>query len=375
MICAKNMAFTIVKYNKGDCTLNPYEIRDALIRKEFIPIDDSPSTAKSAGFIGWNDETPIMEYDCVIAAQYRIDERKVNSKKLRLETDAKEAVLLKELQEANPDQEKVFVSRARKKEIKEQCHLTLLTKTVPTPNFCDVFIDTNEEHILIGSTSEKIIDEITVTLVYLLGIDCFRDSTDIYYDIRDTFPTPEVGDKIIAKQFNNNIIPEIIWGQYLLLLWYMIENTNAEFNIKYDLKPSSNIKLMTGVAKLSKNSEDSAHEDIKYILHQDNILKNNGNTTVVTFGFDIREILHGYMELTNYKQIKFKHDYDVPKTIKEENDVIEYIEYTKHIVKFYEKLLIQLRLLRFSPGWKETVKDLFEWLVMAAPECERNEVK
>lgn len=95
----------------------------------------------------------------------RIDTRKVSGAVLKLHM---QEALHKE-EEANRKAGKQFISRARKKELKELQASKLLAKTEPVPTTADIAVDTSNGYVYIGSTSNAMLECITEAILQQFG--------------------------------------------------------------------------------------------------------------------------------------------------------------------------------------------------------------
>ena len=128
---------------------------DAIRRFAFRSIDNTPDE-KGYGFVPEDDmfadlETSILERGRYMSFGFRIDTRKVPS-----------AILKKHLAEMTRDelqrQGKTFLSKSRKKELKDLCKSLLLSKTEPRPSMTGIAIDTSNGLVYVASTSKSTLE-------------------------------------------------------------------------------------------------------------------------------------------------------------------------------------------------------------------------
>ena len=128
---------------------------DAIRRFAFRSIDNTPDE-KGYGFVPEDDmfadlETSILERGRYMSFGFRIDTRKVPS-----------AILKKHLAEMTRDelqrQGKTFLSKSRKKELKDLCKSRLLSKTEPRPSMTGIAVDTSNGLVYVASTSKSTLE-------------------------------------------------------------------------------------------------------------------------------------------------------------------------------------------------------------------------
>lgn len=128
---------------------------DVIRRFAFRSIDNTPDE-KGYGFVPEDDmfadlETSILEKDRYMSFGFRIDTRKIPS-----------AILKKHLAEMTRDelqrQGKTFISKSRKKELKDLCKSRLLSKTEPRPSMTGIAIDTSNGLVYVASTSKSTLE-------------------------------------------------------------------------------------------------------------------------------------------------------------------------------------------------------------------------
>lgn len=135
------------------------EIPDKLKQFAFQDIDDI-SVVSSHGWVSidhmldtkWQLSPP--EKGEYIAFSFRIDTRRISAavfKKYLLMAMEKEQELMKK-------QGKIFISRERKSEIREQVKLSIMTKTLPTPAVIDVIWATGTNIIYLATTQSSVLD-------------------------------------------------------------------------------------------------------------------------------------------------------------------------------------------------------------------------
>lgn len=125
-------------------------------RAAFEDIDELPSVEQSIGAVVFEDYRRInfgpgnVEFGEYVVFSIRIDERKIPSAALKKQTeDAIDFELEKVRKEGRN-----FLSKDRKKEIKDQVKLKLLTRTVPTPKVADVWWNTKTNLLFLTDKSK-----------------------------------------------------------------------------------------------------------------------------------------------------------------------------------------------------------------------------
>ncbi len=135
--------------------LNP----EALLIRRFNPIDDMPELL-SVGWTSFDDmldttfgkvHPKIGEY---LAFALRIDQRKISGAVLKKHY----AMALQKEEAINREAGKKYVSRERKKELKEQAKMRLLAKAEPVPASHEVVVNLSTGLVLLGCASPKVAD-------------------------------------------------------------------------------------------------------------------------------------------------------------------------------------------------------------------------
>lgn len=133
---------------------------EALARRSaFEDIDGLPSVEKSAGAVVFEDYRKTnfgpgnVEFGEYVVFSIRIDERKVPGAALKKQT---EDAIDYELEKAKAEGRN-FLSKDRKKEIKDQIKLKLLTSTVPTPKVADVWWNTKTNQLFLTDKSKAFV--------------------------------------------------------------------------------------------------------------------------------------------------------------------------------------------------------------------------
>ena len=135
------------------------EITDRLRQHAFRDIDET-SDERSLGWVSfedmldaeWRAEPP--QKGAYIAFSLRLDTRRVPPAVLRKHT----AVAMKAEEARNREQGKKYISRERKKELREQVELRLRTRTLPIPAEFNVAWNTGENIVYFASTQGKMIE-------------------------------------------------------------------------------------------------------------------------------------------------------------------------------------------------------------------------
>lgn len=135
------------------------EILDRLRRFAFRDID-ATSDERSLGWVSfedmldaeWSREAP--QKGVYIAFSLRLDTRRVPPAVLKKHT----AVAMKAEETRNREQGRKYISRERKKELREQVELNLRTRTLPIPAEFNVVWNTGENTVYFASTQSKMVE-------------------------------------------------------------------------------------------------------------------------------------------------------------------------------------------------------------------------
>ncbi len=135
------------------------EITDRLRQHAFRDIDET-SDERSLGWVSfedmldaeWREEPP--QKGAYIAFSLRLDTRRVPPAVLKKHT----AVAMKAEEARNREAGKKYISRERKKEIREQVELRLRTRTLPIPAEFNVVWNTADNTVFFASTQAKMIE-------------------------------------------------------------------------------------------------------------------------------------------------------------------------------------------------------------------------
>lgn len=133
---------------------------DKISRWLFRELDETSPDERTFGWVNifnfLDSKIVGQEYflDNYIALTLRIDNRKVPAKALKsfcLKAEAEEKAL----------QNKPFLSKSRKKEIRERVYLQLLKRVIPASVTCDMIWDTESRVVWFASTSDKVCADFT----------------------------------------------------------------------------------------------------------------------------------------------------------------------------------------------------------------------
>ncbi len=151
-LMAKNCALTVFKVK------NPAAVTTEKLKQfAFAPIDDLPGEETARGWVNFDDmldlrwNTSVPEKGNFMVFGFRIDTRRVPGPVLKKEYGQ---ALQDELEQARAEGKK-FVSRKRKKELKELIKAKLMAKTPPSPTVVDAALDMTTGQLLVSSTSSK----------------------------------------------------------------------------------------------------------------------------------------------------------------------------------------------------------------------------
>lgn len=152
------------------------QFADKLRQFAFMPIDDSADEKA----YGWTsiDDTEDFAFSVspwkgnFLCFAFRVDQRKISP-----------AVLKRQVQKAlDEEQQKLaeigrkYISRDRRKEIKEQVKLRLLAKTLPVPAVFEIVWDTERDCMYFEGTGQKLIDTFTAYFYHTLGKEYARNT-------------------------------------------------------------------------------------------------------------------------------------------------------------------------------------------------------
>lgn len=135
------------------------EITDRLRQNSFQDIDELPEE-RSFGWTAFEDLLDVtfnrnpVEKGHYLAFCLRLDTRRVPPAVIKKHL----AVALRKEEELNREQGKKFVSRDRKKELKEQVMLRLRMRFLPIPAEFQVIWNTAESVVYFASTQQKMLD-------------------------------------------------------------------------------------------------------------------------------------------------------------------------------------------------------------------------
>lgn len=129
--------------------------REDLFLHCFKPIDETPEWIEAVGWTGFED---ILDLDFAaprigeyLTFSLRVDRRAVPPAVLKKHY----ALALKKEEAANRENGKPFISRERKKELREQVKLRLTSKAEPVPAACGVVVNTRTGLVFLESASPK----------------------------------------------------------------------------------------------------------------------------------------------------------------------------------------------------------------------------
>ena len=154
-----NISFTRFKLTEAAPAELWTSIPARLKQFAFVDIDHIPEE-RSFGWVNFDDmldvewTTSVPEKGHYLAFSLRLDTRRISPAVLRKHI----ALALRKEESRNKEEGKSFVSRTRKKEIKESVRAELLRRSLPIPAEFNVIWDTRQNIIILESTNAKIID-------------------------------------------------------------------------------------------------------------------------------------------------------------------------------------------------------------------------
>ena len=155
----RSTSFTRFRITDSVSSLLWAEIGERLRRNAFTDIDDLPEE-RSAGWTSFEDmlDTTFtvnpVEKGQYLAFALRLDTRRVPPAVIKKHL----AVALRKEEAQNREMGKKFVSRERKKELKEQILLRLKMRFLPIPAEFQVIWNTAESMVYFASTQQKMLD-------------------------------------------------------------------------------------------------------------------------------------------------------------------------------------------------------------------------
>ncbi|SHN50902.1 recombination-associated protein RdgC [Desulfovibrio litoralis] len=156
---ASSTGFSRLKITEEVSNEKLSQIPELLIQHSFKDIDEI-AVERSFGWVNFDDmldtswqESPPEKahYFCF---SLRIDTRRIPAGVMKKHL----MLALKEEEQRNKEQGRKFISRERKKELKEQVHLRLMSRFLPIPAEFNIIWNTEKNMIYLASTQEKIID-------------------------------------------------------------------------------------------------------------------------------------------------------------------------------------------------------------------------
>lgn len=200
MITAKTINATLFTLDGSPTPTLLQEVPARLKAKAFL--DLPPGEIKGFGWSSYDDLTDTAwlaappEKGAYYTFALRLDTRKIPPALLKKEW----ALALKKETEEMRKQGKEFVSRARKREIKEQIRVKLLHQTPAVPKSIGVIWDYSKEKIFFLSTNNKHIDIFTELFTRTFGLSPVEQAQEM---------------------------DEVDMSQFLLWLWYVSEVTDG----------------------------------------------------------------------------------------------------------------------------------------------------
>ena len=219
----------VTQYHCSEQPNSNSDLRDMLRRHSFRPIDQGVETKS----VGWVSAADMLDSNFLAAPDIgefllfslRIDLRKLNSAVLKKEV----IVALKTEEEKNRQIGKKFICRDRKKEIKEQVTIRLLSHTYPIPKTVGVAWHLSENKVYFFSSNSKECDlfEELFTKTFDTGRDKYGISLnkiDFYGLATDCLPSEDAItlDSILSQYMlaPSQSDSSILGADFLNYLWY-----------------------------------------------------------------------------------------------------------------------------------------------------------
>lgn len=353
---------------------------DSLKMKQFIPIDATPDI-KSFGWTNTNDINDFtFSTDSVARGEFyffnmRLDKRTIPGATLRNETNK---AIKEELARTGKD----YLSRDRKREIKEQTELRLRTRTVPTPKTVQCVYDPGAEILYAGTTSKTEIEIIED----LLG-ETFDEHPQLLFpcDRAENYLGGDTTAKLNEIQSDFGNADYKLMTDFLTWLWSKSETINAgvlnlnsgEYVIAVDgdviVDEFDGREIVSSFRVKTKDEKYDFH-DVKYGMWQNprgvramNIFMSHGDDDYVVT-----------LDATKPASIAVK----TPplklngESVTEESPFLEKMYFIDRTNKFVDDLFELFIKARLNPErWKREHAVMQGWLEASAPECERNAAK
>jgi len=252
-----NGTFAVSKYTcESTIALAPQELTDMLRKYSFKPIDQGAEENS----VGWVSSSDFLDSDFEMPADLggylffslRMDTRKVNSAVFKKEV----LLALKKEERLNQEIGKKFISRERKKEIKEQVKIRLMTRTFPVPKAVMAAWNIPEQIVYFFSVNTKESD--IFEELFTKTFDISLDKID-FYAVASRVSSPSELDKLDTILSNQLISPDQSDGTYLgadflNYLWFISDSQNSMSNTNYSFFIGNSVTVSGEFGTLSAKS-------------------------------------------------------------------------------------------------------------------------
>ena len=250
----------------GQPTETPIELVEKLQKQAFISIDQC-NEEKSQGWVSAFD---FLDSSFAIApdlGEYlffslRIDTRKVNSAVLKKEV----IIALKKEEELNRKMGKKFISRERKKEIKEQVKIRLLQKTLPVPKTIPAAWNMSAQTLYLFSTSSKECD--LFEELFIKTFEIGLNKIDFYTAASEILSPAdlEILDSILSSQFVSPTLSDgaFLGGDFLNYLWFISDSQNYQTGLEYTFCIGDSVRVAGELGSLSATSSSGELSEALY---------------------------------------------------------------------------------------------------------------
>ena len=260
-------SFSVTKFRcDGQPANTPAELVKKLQKHAFIPIDQC-ADAKSHGWVSAFD---YLDSSFAIApdlGEYlffslRMDIRKVNSAVLKKEV----TLALKKEEELNSKMGKKFISRERKKEIKEQVKIRILTRTLPVPKAIPAAWNMTAQTLYLFSTNSKECNlfENLFTKTFELSlseVDFYTAATEILspdkLDVLDTL----LSTQMVAPDQSDSTF---LGADFLNYLWFISDSQNYQTGLDYTFCIGDSVRIAGELGSLSATSSSGELPEALY---------------------------------------------------------------------------------------------------------------
>lgn len=208
-LMAKNSALTVFKVE------NPATVTAERLKQfAFVPIDDLPGEEMARGWVNFDDmldlnwNTSVPEKGNFMAFGLRIDTRRGPEPVLKKEYGK---ALQEEVEKAQAEGKK-FISRERKKELKDIIKAKLMAKTPPSPAVVDAALDMTSGQLLVSSTSSRQLESFAEHFKTSFGQDLQELNFGGLEDQSDTLKEGLAMESFLQEIYGHS--QEIAWNEH-----------------------------------------------------------------------------------------------------------------------------------------------------------------